>query len=198
MSRILKKQKRRYTPLLLLHFSYLYVESRIRSWAISDFHREGDENCALLGYYATCSGNLLPTFRDNLSGPIFRGQEFFIPGDGLVRSVINYHYSLRNNPEEFSSRLLRGGSLKSHIFWECVCSLCCTACKAHASYYVVICGPNGSTIPFPCYIINGTIFEENYWLYSVIFSFCLQLLSATFLFIRRGRRYVFINIHVFM
>jgi hypothetical protein len=30
-------------------------------------------------------------------------------------SVRNYHYSLRNNPEERSSNLLRGGSLKSRI-----------------------------------------------------------------------------------
>ena len=29
-------------------------------------------------------------------------------------SVRNYHYSLRNNPEDRSSQLLRGGSLKSH------------------------------------------------------------------------------------
>jgi hypothetical protein len=28
-------------------------------------------------------------------------------------SVRNYHYSLRNDPEERSSQLLRGGSLKS-------------------------------------------------------------------------------------
>jgi hypothetical protein len=28
-------------------------------------------------------------------------------------SGINYHYSLRNDPEERSSQLLRGGSLKS-------------------------------------------------------------------------------------
>ena len=28
-------------------------------------------------------------------------------------SVMNYHYSLRNNPEECSSQLLHGGSLKS-------------------------------------------------------------------------------------
>jgi len=28
-------------------------------------------------------------------------------------SVMKYHYSLRNNPEERSSHLLRGGSLKS-------------------------------------------------------------------------------------
>ena len=31
------------------------------------------------------------------------------------KSVRNYHYSLRNNPEEGSSQLLRGGSLKSHV-----------------------------------------------------------------------------------
>ena len=30
-------------------------------------------------------------------------------------SIINYHYSLHNNPEEGSSDLLRGGSLKSRI-----------------------------------------------------------------------------------
>ena len=30
-------------------------------------------------------------------------------------SVRNYHYSLRNNPEERSSPLLRGGSLKSTL-----------------------------------------------------------------------------------
>ena len=34
---------------------------------LSSFHREVDENCALLGYYAASSGNSLPTFRDNLS-----------------------------------------------------------------------------------------------------------------------------------
>jgi len=30
-------------------------------------------------------------------------------------SVRNYHYSLRNDPEERSSHLLRGGSLKSRM-----------------------------------------------------------------------------------
>jgi hypothetical protein len=37
--------------------------------ATSNFRREVDENCALLGYYAASSGNFLPTFRDNLSVP---------------------------------------------------------------------------------------------------------------------------------
>ena len=33
---------------------------------ISGFHREVNENCAILGYYAVSSGNILPTVRDNL------------------------------------------------------------------------------------------------------------------------------------
>ena len=33
-------------------------------------------------------------------------------------SVRNYHYSLRNKPEERSSQLLRGGSLKLRILNE--------------------------------------------------------------------------------
>jgi hypothetical protein len=42
---------------------------------ISGFHHEVDESRVLPGYYAASSGNLLPTFRDNLSGPVVRGQE---------------------------------------------------------------------------------------------------------------------------
>jgi len=38
----------------------------------SGFHREVDENCALLCHYAASSGNSLPTFRDNLSVPSSR------------------------------------------------------------------------------------------------------------------------------
>ena len=35
-------------------------------------HQEVDENCALLGYYAVSSGNLLSKFWDNLSVPSSR------------------------------------------------------------------------------------------------------------------------------
>jgi hypothetical protein len=34
---------------------------------ISDFRRDLDEICALLGYYSASSDNPLPTFRDNIS-----------------------------------------------------------------------------------------------------------------------------------
>ena len=39
---------------------------------ILGFFREVDENCSL-PQYAAITGNSLPTFRDNLSGPILKG-----------------------------------------------------------------------------------------------------------------------------
>jgi len=47
-----------------------------------------NKNCVLLGYYAACSGNYLPTFRDNIS----------------------FQFSRVKNPRR-CSHLLRGGSL---------------------------------------------------------------------------------------
>jgi len=65
----------------------------------------GTVNCALLGYYAASSGNFLLTF-----GTTYRSH---IQGSGRSEtSVINYHYTLRNNSEEQSFHLLRSGSLK--------------------------------------------------------------------------------------
>jgi hypothetical protein len=50
--------------------------SHLKPCVISDFRSKLDENCALLGYYAVCSGNSLSTFRDNLSAPS-RVKEFW-------------------------------------------------------------------------------------------------------------------------
>jgi len=61
---------------------------------------------ALLGYYIAGSGNSLPTFRDNPSVPSWG------PKCCPETSVRNYHYSLRNNPEERSFHLLRGGKIE--------------------------------------------------------------------------------------
>jgi len=61
-------------------------------------------------------GNFLPTFRDNLLGPIFNDQAPSPLNMGAIgfpeTSVMNYHYSLRNGPEESSSPLL------SPCLWE--------------------------------------------------------------------------------
>ena len=45
----------------------------------SGSHREGAEKCAPVGYYAASSGNLLPTFRDNLSVPSSGIRNYFLP-----------------------------------------------------------------------------------------------------------------------
>ena len=66
------------------------------------------QNCALLRYYAASIGYFVPTFRNNLSVPI-KTRPIYC----AETSVINKHYSLRNNPEECRSHLLRGGRLKS-------------------------------------------------------------------------------------
>jgi hypothetical protein len=42
------------------------------TYEISDFRREADENCALMGFYTANSGNSLQTFRNNLSIPSSR------------------------------------------------------------------------------------------------------------------------------
>jgi len=77
------------------------------------------ENCALLGCYGASSCNFLSTLRDGLSVP-FPGvldswSLNLVPIGCPETSIKNYHYWLRNAPEERSSHLLRGGSLKSRI-----------------------------------------------------------------------------------
>ena len=63
----------------------------------SGFSSEVDENC---GHYAASSGTFLPTFRDNLSVP---WPQITGPIGWPETSVQNYHYSLRNDPEDRSS-----------------------------------------------------------------------------------------------
>ena len=64
------------------------------------------ENCALLRYYVVRSGNslpMLPRIKNLKMGQIGCPET----------SVRNYHYSLCKSPEDSSSDLLRGRSLKS-------------------------------------------------------------------------------------
>jgi len=85
--------------------SFCLAFPRWFSLVISGFRREIVERCALLGYYAASSGNFVPIFWNNLSV-----QESIRILDSWTRrmgrigcpetSVRNYHYSLRNNPEE--------------------------------------------------------------------------------------------------
>jgi hypothetical protein len=73
----------------------------------------------------------------------------------------------------------------------CVCSLSYPACNAHAPYCHL--WPVWLYHIFPHYLINRTIFEEwggrkNLLNTKCMFRFSLQLLSETFLVIRRAER----------
>ena len=108
----------------MLQVPYLFVHETTSNPVISGFCLEGDENCALLGYYAASSGNFLPMSRDNLSVPslrvnlsLFKGQGFFTLEDGTNRfpktSVKNCHCSLCNSPEDHGCQL----PTPCMIFW---------------------------------------------------------------------------------
>ena len=75
-------------------------------------------SCALRGHYAAGSGNLLPTFRDKLWVPYSWVNSSHLKTGPIgcpETSVINYHNSPRNDPEERSSHLLRSGRLISSL-----------------------------------------------------------------------------------
>jgi len=76
-----------------------YERGEINGYEFSGFHREADENCNLPGYYAACSGNYLPTFRNQRSVPYLR-RVMMEPIACPKTSGTNYHYTLRNSPKE--------------------------------------------------------------------------------------------------
>ena len=55
------------------------------------------------------------------------------PGGCPKTSVRNYHYSLHNNPEQCSSHLLHGKSLKSHITFKMLTAVMCTVTSCFSS-----------------------------------------------------------------
>jgi len=76
----------------------------VDSCGISGLTHEVDANCALLGYYGANSGNFLQTVWNNLSA--LNSGAIMSPIGCPETSVRNYHYSLRNDPEERSPDVL--------------------------------------------------------------------------------------------
>jgi hypothetical protein len=70
------------------------------------------------------------------------------------------------------------------------------ACKAHASYYIVICGLSGCTIFFPHYLIKCTIFGELLLNVKCVFYFLYNLCQETFPILIRMQRDIIITLHV--
>jgi hypothetical protein len=97
-----------YVSFIIILYFILFIKHLLNVlWRMQD--------CALLGYYAGNSGILSQMFRDNLFLWSLRMRSIGFP----ETSVRNCHYSLRNNPEERGSQLLRGGSLKSRSVYRC-------------------------------------------------------------------------------
>jgi hypothetical protein len=81
-----------------------------------------------------------------------------------------------------------------YVFLVCVRSRSYPARNAHAPYCHL--WPVRLYHIFPQYLINSTIFEKKIIEYKSVFWFCLQLLSETFLILRRFGRDTIIIIHV--
>jgi len=65
------------------------------------------------------------------------------------------------------------------------------------AYRIVIRDQSDSSLIFPLYLINSTIFcEKKFLSLKHVFWFCLKLSFAIFLNIRRIQRYMIINVYL--
>jgi len=64
------------------------------------------ENSALLNHYEASSGNSLPTFRDNLSGLIFKGQKSKKWIHAVHDEAVYVHCNWRSRHHEGEQKLL--------------------------------------------------------------------------------------------
>ena len=83
------------------------------NWRHINWTGYASEKSAFLGYNVVCSGNFLPTLRDNLSVPSSRV------------TIINCHYSLRNSPEELSSHYTASEVQITPRLWICSRNFSC-------------------------------------------------------------------------
>ena len=108
---------------------------------------------------------------------------------------------IRHNWWTFVEPLLEWKRNKYYILCVCVCVCVCicslryAACNAHAPYCYL--WPAQLYDIFPHYLINVTIFEKKKRLLNIkcVFYFSLQLLSETFLILRRNERDMIKNVY---
>ena len=100
----------------------MYLHTNVtHNCVISGSRHELVENCASLGYYTAGSDNFLPAFWDSPSVP-YSGFKMG-PVGCPETSVINYHYSLRNIPEESSSSPRLLDMQRAIVLFKDVCNI---------------------------------------------------------------------------
>ena len=85
------------------------------------------------------------------------------------------------------------GKTISIIHFECVTVVLVTQ-HAMPMRRIILC-LSGCTILFPNFLINGTIFGKTFLNINCVFRFPLQLLSETFLILRRNERDIIKNVY---
>ena len=81
----------------------------------------------------------------------------------------------------------------------CACSPSFPECKAHAPYYIVICGLSNPTKFFHTVPLTARFSAKHSLYIKLLFSFSVHLLSKTFLILRRIQRdtmLMYIGLHV--
>jgi len=113
--------------------------------------------------------------------------------------------ALLHNNEARSRNHCSHGKAISITNYHCVSSISYPACKGHAPYYIIL-----SPVArydyhifqlislchnFLHYLRNGTIFGNKLLNTKCVFRFSVQLLSETYLILRRIQRDIIINLH---
>ena len=94
-----------------------YQSNSTRQCIISGYHREADENCALMGHYAASSANFLPTFWDNLSVPSSGVKNLgLLEPTGCPETSVRNYCPLHNIPEELGSQH-NANSIRLYASW---------------------------------------------------------------------------------
>jgi len=103
-------------------------------------------------------------------------------------------FQLDSNTEALSWNHCCSGKSTRITYSECVL-VALVIQHAMRMRHIFICGLCGSTIFFPYYHINATIFGKNVLNTKCVFWFYLQLLSETFLILRRTERDMIKNLY---
>ena len=120
----------------------------------------------------------------SLTGHVSVTVLFFEPFEEQIQSKQNRLFKYKWNTDARSHSHCCRGKARSITDSERFCSFSYPVYTAHAPYCIVICDLSGSTMFFPHYLINGTIFWKKLLNTKCVFWFSVQLWSETFLILR--------------